>query len=85
MRSRLLRLALLAFVLASAPARGQVLIGYVFGDLLASKTFNMGFEIGLNFATMSGLDGAERANFTVFGLAAEWRFKVPAIAVRYSD
>lgn len=71
---RILLLAVLAPVLASPPARGQVVIGYVFGDLLASKTFNLGFEIGLNFSTLSGLDGAERTNWTVFGLFADWRF-----------
>ena len=49
-------------------------MGYVFGDLLASKTFNLGFEIGLNFSTLQGLDGAERTNWTVFGLFADWRF-----------
>ena len=49
-------------------------MGYVFGDLLASKTFNLGFEIGLNFSTLNGLDGAERTNWTVFGLYADWRF-----------
>jgi len=56
------------------PAWSQVLIGYVFGDLLASRTFNMGFEIGLNFSTLQGMDGAERTNWTVFGLSADWRF-----------
>jgi hypothetical protein len=61
--------------LASAPpARAQVLIGYLFGEKFASPTFNMGFEIGLNFATLDGLDGAERVNKTVFGLFADWRF-----------
>ena len=72
---RAARIALAAaFLLFAAPARAQVLVGYVFGDLLASKTFNMGFEIGLNFSTLSGLDGAERTNWTVFGLFADWRF-----------
>jgi hypothetical protein len=71
---RLAGLAAAAALLASAPARAQVLIGYVFGDLLASKTFNMGFEVGLNFSTLHGLDGAERSNSTVFGLCADWRF-----------
>ena len=74
-RSRRLVLALAAAaLLAGRPANGQVLVGYVFGDLLASRTFNMGFEIGLNFSTLSGLDGAERTNWTVFGLCADWRF-----------
>jgi hypothetical protein len=61
--------------LASArPARAQVLIGYLFGEKLASPTFNMGFEIGLDFATLDGLAGAERVNKPVFGLFADWRF-----------
>ena len=34
----------------------------------------MGFEIGLNFSTLDGLDGAERINRTVFGLFGDWRF-----------
>jgi hypothetical protein len=56
------------------PARSQVLIGYLLGEKLSSPTFNMGFEIGLNFATLDGLEGAERINKTVFGLFADWRF-----------
>jgi len=34
----------------------------------------MGFEVGINFATLEGLDGAERTTKTVFGLFADWRF-----------
>jgi hypothetical protein len=34
----------------------------------------MGFEVGINFATLDGLDGAERTTKTVFGLFADWRF-----------
>ena len=63
-----------ALLLVAAPLPAQVLIGYLFGEKLASPTFNMGFEIGLNFATLDGLDGAHRANKTVFGLFADWRF-----------
>ncbi len=63
-----------AILLVSAPARGQVLMGYIFGELLASPTFNLGFEIGLNFSTLDGLQGAERTNWTVFGICADWRF-----------
>jgi hypothetical protein len=70
---RALGLAASALLLAT-PARAQVLIGYLLGDLLATPTFNMGFEIGLNFATLDGLDGAERVNRPVFGLTADWRF-----------
>lgn len=56
------------------PARAQVLVGYLFGEKLASETFNMGFEVGLNFSTLDGLDGATRINRPVFGLFADWRF-----------
>jgi hypothetical protein len=34
----------------------------------------MGFEVGINFATLEGLGGAERTTKTVFGLFADWRF-----------
>ena len=68
-----LPIAVAALALA-APARAQVLIGYLFGEKLASPTFNMGFEVGLNFATLDGLDGGDRANHPVFGLFADWRF-----------
>lgn len=60
--------------LAAAPLQGQVLIGYIFGEVLTTPTFNVGFEIGVNFATLDGLAGAERANKTVFGLFTDWRF-----------
>jgi hypothetical protein len=71
------RLALstaIGLLFLATPARAQVLIGYLFGEKLASPTFNMGFEIGLNFSTLDGLDGAERMNRTVFGLFGDWRF-----------
>lgn len=60
--------------LLAAPLQGQVLIGYLFGEKLASPTFNMGFEVGINFASLDGLPGAQRTNKTVFGLFADWRF-----------
>jgi hypothetical protein len=34
----------------------------------------MGFEIGVNFATLDGMGDADRARKTVFGLFADWRF-----------
>jgi len=77
MRERTARAAWLiglCLLASPRPARSQVLIGYLFGEKLASPTFNMGFEVGLNFATLDGLDGAERVNKTVFGLFADWRF-----------
>jgi hypothetical protein len=63
-----------ALLLVSAPARGQVLFGYLFGNMLSSETFNMGFEVGMNFSSLEGLDGAERMNRTAFGLFGDWRF-----------
>jgi len=71
MRAFLFAIMLLA---AAAPARAQVLIGYLFGEKLASKTFNMGFEVGMNFSDLDGLGDSERLNRPVFGLFADWRF-----------
>ena len=64
----------LALLLRSAPANAQVLIGYLFGEKLATPTFNMGFEVGANFSTLDGFAGADRMNRPVFGLFADWRF-----------
>lgn len=61
-------------LLASSRADAQVLIGYLFGEKLASPTFNMGFEVGVNFSNLDGLENAERINRSVFGLFADWRF-----------
>jgi hypothetical protein len=71
---RVLALAVLALAVSAAPARAQVLIGYIFGELLATPTFNLGFEIGVNFATLDGLPGAQRVTKPVFGIFADWRF-----------
>lgn len=67
-------IAVLAFMLLATPARAQVLIGYILGNVLSTPTFNIGFEVGLNFSNLDGLGGAERLNRTVFGLFADWRF-----------
>jgi hypothetical protein len=68
-------LAIVALLLIPTEAlHGQVLIGYLLGEKLSSPTFNMGFEVGINFATLEGLAGAERTTKTVFGLFADWRF-----------
>lgn len=65
----------LMFTLALArPASGQVLIGYLMNEFLSTPTFSVGFEIGLNFATLDGMADAERVNKSVFGLFADWRF-----------
>ena len=70
------RVAVVATLLLSSasPLRAQVLIGYLFGEKLASPTFNMGFEVGVNFATLDGMGDADRTTKTVFGLFADWRF-----------
>jgi len=65
--------ALLSALMA-APAHAQVLIGMLLGGSLASETFNIGFEIGMNLSTVEGLDGASRARGTLVGLFASWRF-----------
>lgn len=72
--ARTLGAAAMLLALLTVPLRAQVLIGYLFGEKLASPTFNMGFEIGVNFASLDGLEGAERTNKTVFGLFGDWRF-----------
>lgn len=75
---RRLRVALLLLGLAplvsAAPVRAQVLIGYLFGEKLSTPDFNMGFEVGANFSTITGFEDAQRMNRTVFGLFADWRF-----------
>jgi len=65
---------MILLLVGAAPARGQVLLGYVFGELLATPTFNLGFEVGLNLTTLDGLPSAERMTRPVFGLFADWRF-----------
>jgi hypothetical protein len=51
-----------------------VLIGYLFGEKLASENFNMGFEVGANFTNFDGFSDSQRSNRPVFGLFADWRF-----------
>ena len=67
-------LALALLLLPATPARAQVLLGYVFGELLSTPTFNLGFEVGLNFTTLDGLPSAERSRRPVFGIFTDWRF-----------
>jgi hypothetical protein len=66
--------AILALMLAATPAHAQVLVGYLLGNVLSGPRFNIGFEIGVNFSNLDGLEGAERLNRSVFGLFADWRF-----------
>src|SRR5690349_8920552 len=64
----------LCTVIVTAPAHGQVLIGMLFGGALASETFNIGFEIGMNLSNVDGLNGASLSRGTLLGLYASWRF-----------
>jgi len=64
----------LTLMLAAAPAGAQVLIGYLLGEKLSTPTFNMGFEVGVNFSNLDGIPDADRINRPVFGLVGDWRF-----------
>lgn len=67
---------ILTGVLLALPrgAVGQVLVGLLAGGALSSEKFNIGFDIGVNFATLTGLGDATRSNSTLFGLFGDWRF-----------
>jgi len=65
---------LIALAAGARPAHGQVLMGMLFGDKLATDNFNIGFEIGMNFSTVNGLEGASRSNGPLIGLFASWRY-----------
>src|SRR5262245_23673566 len=71
-----LRTAAALMVAAATPATAgaQVLIGMLFGSKLASETFNIGFEIGMNLPTVDGLAGASSTRGLLLGLFASWRF-----------
>ena len=56
------------------PAKGQVVMGWLFDHFLSTPTFNVGFDIGMSFSTLSGLENAEHRNAALFGLIGEWRF-----------
>ncbi len=67
-------LALILTLAAIQPASGQVLLGVLLGEVLSTPNFNVGFEIGLNFATLEEMGDADRVRASVFGLFADWRF-----------
>lgn len=56
------------------PAEGQVLLGWLMGEFLTTETFNVGFDIGMNFSTLTGLENAQMERGALFGLFGEWRF-----------
>ena len=59
---------------AAPRAESQVLLGYLAGGVLASEHFNIGFDVGMNFATLSGMGDASRRSGPLFGLFGDWRF-----------
>ena len=67
-------MALLLAVATPAKAGAQVLIGVLLGGKLATETFNIGFEIGMNLPDVDGLSGASRTRGLLLGLFASWRF-----------
>jgi len=70
------RLLLFAGLCCALPraAAAQVLVGLLAGSALSSETFNIGFDIGMNFSTLTGLGDATRKNSALFGLFGDWRF-----------
>ena len=63
-----------ALAIGVRPAASQVLVGLLAGGALSSETFNIGFDIGVNFSTLTGMGEASRYNGPLFGLFADWRF-----------
>ena len=63
-----------ALVVGVRPAGSQVLVGLLAGGPLSSEKFNIGFDIGVNFSTLTGMGDASRYNGPLFGLFADWRF-----------
>jgi outer membrane protein with beta-barrel domain len=68
--------ALLVSLLATR-ASAQVLVGMLLGPALSSDRLRIGFDIGMNLATVDGLEGAGVAPGKLFGLFAVWRFAPP--------
>ncbi|MHC4233574.1 MAG: porin family protein [Planctomycetota bacterium] len=55
------------------PAEGQVLLGILFGDKLATERFHIGFNVGINVADFSGIDDTDFKTGLMLGLVAEWK------------
>ena len=67
-------LVVLALAGAARRAQAQVLLGYLAGDALSSEQFNIGFDVGMNIGTITGLGSADRVKPALFGLFGDWRF-----------
>jgi hypothetical protein len=65
--------AVLLSLASFQPAQGQVLLGILFGDKLASERFHIGLNVGANLADLSGIDGTKMKPGLLLGLVAEWR------------
>jgi len=61
-------------VLAPAVASGQVLIGMLLGDKVTSPSFHLGANVGTNYTTLSGVDGASGKWGFQLALFGEWKF-----------
>ena len=59
---------------AAQQAQGQVLIGLLFGDKVSSDRFHLEFNIGGNFADLSGIEGTKLKPGFTLGLGGERRF-----------
>jgi hypothetical protein len=64
----------LVFSLGAGAAHGQVLLGILFGDKLASENFHIGLTAGANVSNISGVDDTKAKVGLVLGLLAEWKF-----------
>lgn len=76
MKCRFGRSVLVALLLAlgsRAPAQGQVLLGILFGDKIATERFRIGLNIGLNISGLSGHEDTSTKLGFLLGLTAEWK------------
>jgi len=73
-RAMLAALAVTCLAFAPRPGEAQVLLGMLAGGALSSDQFNIGFDIGMNIGTLSGLGSATRTTSPMFGLFGDWRF-----------
>ncbi len=65
--------AVLLSLTSSQPAEGQVLLGILFGDKLATERFHIGLNVGANISDLSGIDDTKLKPGLMLGLVAEWK------------
>jgi hypothetical protein len=72
---------------AAQPASGQVLLAILFGDALSTETFQMGVNLDVGWAGLSGIDGTSLRRGFSFGaygeirLSEHWRLQ-PELTVK---